>query len=141
MKWIELKMSELGLSSNPAFTLSFYVCSRAMLSVMAKRRPSEDFETLCDVKPLPVLWALLEGRYGPSNTIHVDDISRNFLLNPAQGLKIPPFKNAHQTRASDRVLWALGRYLINLVEVHGEDFSGVSHRGWEKRVAKLEGDV
>ena len=31
-------------------------------------------------------------QYTPANTIHVDDLSRNFALNPSNGLKVKAYK-------------------------------------------------
>ncbi len=30
--------------------------------------------------------------YGPHNTLHVDDLARNFALNPANGIKIRAYR-------------------------------------------------
>jgi hypothetical protein len=78
------------------------------------------------------------------NTIHVDDLvrtvprfvpsfaqsqhqSRNFALNPGQGLKIRPFKNAHTSEAlADRELDKLSRYLVHIAGV--DDFQRLKHR-------------
>ena len=30
--------------------------------------------------------------YGPHNTLHVDDLARNFALNPANGMKIKAYR-------------------------------------------------
>jgi ubiquitin-like domain-containing CTD phosphatase 1 len=61
------------------------------------------------------------------NTIHIDDLSRNFALNPSAGLKILPFKDCHTARAQqDRELERLMRYLLHLAEVG--DFSRFDHR-------------
>jgi ubiquitin-like domain-containing CTD phosphatase 1 len=39
------------------------------------------------VKPLGVIWRKFE-QYSKDNTIMFDDLRRNFLMNPANGLKI-----------------------------------------------------
>jgi hypothetical protein len=66
--------------------------------------------------------------------------SRNFALNPGQGLKIRPFKNAHTSEAlADRELDKLSRYLVHIAGV--DDFQCLTHRvrmmisvGWLIRV-------
>ena len=40
-----------------------------------------------EVKALDIIWRKFP-QYGPQNTIHVDDLSRNFALNPGNGLKV-----------------------------------------------------
>jgi ubiquitin-like domain-containing CTD phosphatase 1 len=59
-----------------------------------------------------------------------DDIRRNFLMNPGNGLKIRPFKQAHLNRDKDRELLRLAKYLKDIV--HEEDFNSLDHKHWEK---------
>jgi len=40
------------------------------------------------VKPLGVVWGKYEEFYSRKNTIMFDDIGRNFLMNPQNGLKV-----------------------------------------------------
>ena len=42
---------------------------------------------LPQVKPLEFIWRRFPDFYDRRNTVHVDDLSRNFVLNPANGLK------------------------------------------------------
>lgn len=44
-----------------------------------------------------------------------DDVSRNFIMNPQNGLKIKPFRDAHFTRDEDRELIQLARYVFFLL--------------------------
>ena len=39
------------------------------------------------MKPLEFIWRRFPDFYDRRNTVHVDDLSRNFVLNPANGLK------------------------------------------------------
>ncbi|KAJ1480510.1 hypothetical protein T484DRAFT_1810442, partial [Baffinella frigidus] len=41
--------------------------------------------------------------YNESNTVHVDDLSRNFALNPQQGLKISAYKEGLKISAYTEV--------------------------------------
>ena len=77
-----------------------------------------------------------------SNTIHIDDLvgifdlhlftndalqSRNFALNPRQGLKISPFRNARTPEAvADRELYKITQYLLHLAQV--ADLRTVMHK-------------
>lgn len=97
--------------------------SGAMISVYTKEHGFED------VKPLPVIWEKYPTLYSQKNTIMFDDVSRNFLLNPYNGLKIRPFKRAHFTRATDRELFNLTQYLMMIA--NHDDFSKLDHRRWE----------
>ncbi len=40
------------------------------------------------VKPLGVIWGKYSEFYNRKNTIMFDDIGRNFLMNPQNGLKV-----------------------------------------------------
>ena len=52
---------------------------------------------------------------------------RNFALNPGEGLKISPFKNAHSLAATqDRELERLADYLVRISTV--ADFQTLDHR-------------
>uniref|UniRef100_A0A8C5PBH0 Ubiquitin-like domain-containing CTD phosphatase 1 n=1 Tax=Leptobrachium leishanense TaxID=445787 RepID=A0A8C5PBH0_9ANUR len=87
MKWIEAKMKELGVSTNSNYKITFMLDSAAMITVHTPKRG------LIDVKPLGVIWGKYAEFYSKNNTIMFDDIGRNFLMNPQNGLKIS-FKEA-----------------------------------------------
>ena len=89
MKWIEEKMKLLGCTTNPNYKLAFYLDSRAMISVETEKYG------LVDVKPLGVIWGKYP-QYTRHNTIMFDDLRRNFLMNPQNGLKIRPFREVGQ---------------------------------------------
>lgn len=61
----------------------------------------------------------------------IDDIRRNFLMNPKNGLRIRRFRQAHLNRATDNELLRLSKYLKDLA-VNCDDFTMVNHRHWEK---------
>ena len=62
-----------------------------------------------------------------SNTIHVDDLGRNFALNPNEGLKIGAFKDAFTAQAAeDRELDKLARYMVHIAQV--PDLRTVNHK-------------
>lgn len=82
------------------------------------------------MKPLGVIWGKFE-QYNAKNTIMFDDIRRNFIMNPKNGLRIRPFRQAHLNRDKDNELLKLSKYLKDLAE-HCTDFSSVNHRHWEK---------
>ena len=81
------------------------------------------------MKPLGVIWGKLP-IYNSKNTIMFDDLRRNFLMNPQNGLKIKPFKKAHLNRHSDNELLRLAQYLLDIAKL--DDLSRLSHRSWEK---------
>jgi len=123
MKWIEEKMKLLGCSNNPNYKLAFYLDSRAMISIQTEKYG------IVDVKPLGVIWGKYE-QYNKQNTIMFDDLRRNFLMNPQNGLKIRPFREAHKNRATDKELVGLAKYLAKIAKL--EDLSGLRHSRWER---------
>ncbi|KAE8738727.1 hypothetical protein FOCC_FOCC015773 [Frankliniella occidentalis] len=124
MKWIEEKMKLLGVASNTAYKITFYMDYLAMITVHTSK-----YGTV-NVKPLGVIWGKYPEFYSPKNTIMFDDIRRNFLMNPSNGLRIRPFRQAHMNRQTDRELLKLSKYLKMIAEL--EDFSTLEHRNWER---------
>ncbi|KAH9483953.1 Ubiquitin-like domain-containing CTD phosphatase 1 [Psilocybe cubensis] len=89
------------------------------------------------VKALQIIWSHFP-QFNATNTIHVDDLSRNFALNPKEGLKISAFKNAHTPQAwEDRELYKLARYMVYIANI--DDFTTLSHKNWKNVVKRLPG--
>jgi hypothetical protein len=72
-----------------------------------------------------IIWSKFP-QFSSKNTIHVDDLSRNFALNPKCGLKISAFKRAPVKRLTDRELYYVARYLLLIVSV--DDFTTLNHK-------------
>ncbi|XP_074640862.1 ubiquitin-like domain-containing CTD phosphatase 1 [Tubulanus polymorphus] len=123
MKWIEAKMNELGVSANPNYKLTFMLDSTAMITVHSPKYG------VIDVKPLGVIWGKFSC-YTCNNTVMFDDMRRNFIMNPKNGLKIRPFKKAHFNRDKDRELIKLAKYLKDISQE--EDFMKLNHKHWER---------
>ncbi|KAK3908000.1 Ubiquitin-like domain-containing CTD phosphatase 1 [Frankliniella fusca] len=123
MKWIEEKMKLLGVASHTAYKITFYMDYLAMITVHTSK-----YGTV-NVKPLGVIWGKYPEFYSSKNTIMFDDIRRNFLMNPSNGLRIRPFRQAHMNRQTDRELLKLSKYLKMIAEL--EDFSTLEHKNWE----------
>ncbi|XP_015759471.1 PREDICTED: ubiquitin-like domain-containing CTD phosphatase 1 [Acropora digitifera] len=126
MKWIEAKMKELGILDNPNFKICFLLDSGAMITVLSPKYG------LIETKPLGVIWGKFE-EYNSKNTIMFDDLRRNFLMNPQNGLKIRPFREAHKNRQKDTELLKLAKYLKRIARL--DDLSGLNHKYWERFVA------
>ncbi|XP_063086794.1 ubiquitin-like domain-containing CTD phosphatase 1 isoform X3 [Cavia porcellus] len=131
MKWIEAKMKELGVSTNANYKITFMLDSAAMITVHTPRRG------LIDVKPLGVIWGKFSEFYSKKNTIMFDDIGRNFLMNPQNGLKIRPFMKAHLNRDKDKELLKLTQYLKEIAKL--DDFLELNHKYWERYLSKKQG--
>lgn len=126
MRYIEAKMQELRVASNPNYKIVFYLDSGAMISVHSRKYG------VLSVKPLEVIWGKFPGQYTPKNTIMFDDTRRNFLMNPQNGLKIKAFREARKNRETDNELLHLSRYLSKIAEL--DDFSSLNHRHWQKMI-------
>lgn len=123
MKWIEAKLQELSLENSDKFKISFVLDSGAMITIDSPKYG------VIEVKPLGVVWGQYE-EYDESNTIMFDDMRRNFLMNPQNGLKIRPFRQAHLNRDKDQELFFLAVYLKHLAGF--DDLTSFDHRAWEK---------
>ena len=160
-------MKVLGCDNHPNYKFSFYLDSRAMISIHSdrygvievryllrkifwgpyrkiRRRKNQGagyFKVLpqlvlyltFQVKPLGVIWGKFP-QYNKDNTIMFDDLRRNFLMNPFNGLKIRPFKNAHTSRDSDTELIKLSAYLKKISTL--SSFEELDHKHWERYLAK-----
>ncbi|MED6131006.1 hypothetical protein PIB30_005959 [Stylosanthes scabra] len=123
MKWINLKMGQLGVLDNPNYKITALLDHLAMITVQSSSRG------VFDCKPLGLIWAQFPEFYSPSNTIMFDDLRRNFVMNPQNGLIIKPFRKAHANRDSDQELVKLTQYLLAIAEL--DDLSRLDHNNWE----------
>ncbi len=55
----------------------------------------------------------------------MDDVRRNFAMNPQQGLRIRPFRKAHINRDKDQELLFLAKYLMKIAKL--DSFSKLDH--------------
>ncbi|KAL3699867.1 hypothetical protein R1sor_017889 [Riccia sorocarpa] len=122
MKWVEVKMKELGVLSNENYKITALMDHLAMITVQSSTHG------VFDCKPLGVIWGKCPEFYHPGNTIMFDDLKRNFVMNPQNGLVIKPFRKAHLNRATDNELVGLTRYLLAIAEL--DDLSHLDHRRW-----------
>jgi ubiquitin-like domain-containing CTD phosphatase 1 len=129
MKWVNVKMTELGVLNNPAYKVTALMDHMSMLTV----GPLPGYGVF-DCKPLAYLWRTWPEHYNARNTIMFDDLRRNFVLNPQCGLKIKPYRNAHTTRHTDDELLHLTRYLLRIAQL--DDLSGLNHDKWKRFLEK-----
>ncbi|XP_022998279.1 ubiquitin-like domain-containing CTD phosphatase [Cucurbita maxima] len=123
LKWVELKMGQLGVLSNPNYKITALLDHLAMITVQSDSRGT------FDCKPLGLIWAQFPEFYSSRNTIMFDDLRRNFVMNPQNGLVIRPFRKAHANRDSDQELMKLTQYLLAIAEL--DDLSPLDHNDWE----------
>ncbi|KAI5592976.1 hypothetical protein POPTR_004G219300v4 [Populus trichocarpa] len=123
MKWVELKMGQLGVLNNPNYKITALLDHLAMITVQS------DSRGIFDCKPLGLIWAKFPEFYSSKNTIMFDDLRRNFVMNPRNGLVIKPFRKAHANRDNDQELVKLTQYLLAIAEL--DDLSVLDHKNWE----------
>lgn len=93
-RWLEIKLTQLGILTHPDYHVSFgttpplfiftiilfIVLDRtSMFSITSLKPDGKTFKH--EVKPLEVIWSKFP-ELNPGNTIHIDDLARNFALNP-----------------------------------------------------------
>lgn len=123
MKWVELKMGQLGVLNNPNYKITALLDHMAMITIQS------DTRGVFDCKPLGLIWAHFPEYYSSKNTIMFDDLRRNFVMNPQNGLAIKPFKRCHANRESDQELVKLTHYLLDIARL--DDLSTLDHKNWE----------
>lgn len=133
--WLETKLVELGMiGSSRNYQISFVLDKTCMFTVFSQRngKPWSHF-----VKPLQIIWNHFP-QFDASNTIHIDDLSRNFALNPRQGLKISAFRNAQTLEAmADRELYKITQYLLHIAQI--ADLRTIMHKNWKHIIKSLAG--
>lgn len=128
-RWLETKLVDMGVIGDVFrnYKISFVADRTSMFPIFSVKNGATYKH---EVKPLAFLYAKFP-QWSNKNTIHIDDLSRNFALNPGEGLKIRAYKTAGDpTAEQDRQLVKLGRYLMWLATV--EDFAAIDHRQWKK---------
>ena len=132
-RWLEVKLTELGLLASPHFKICFVLDKTSMFSIISRKRDGSEFKHA--VKPLQLIWAK-EAAWSAANTVHVDDLSRNFALNPKSGLKCRAYHRSAPDAAGDVELPLLAAYLAHVATAAGGP-GAHDHGAWRKRAASL----
>lgn len=130
-RWLETKLIELGMLANPRYRFCFVLDKTSMFAVTSTARSGKKVKHY--VKPLQIIWNKFPGTWGPHNTVHLDDLSRNFALNPGNGLKVSAFYRKKQGKR-DVELVGLAKYLEQLAS-DVKDFTTVEIKYWQDVVA------
>lgn len=119
---------------NPSYKIAFVLDRTSMFqittSITGFNAPAPKSH---EVKALDLIWRRFP-TFSAANTIHLDDLSRNFALNPGSGLRVTAYKNSEAMRHTDRELWGLAEYL-QLIAVREPNFETLEHRNWQRYVA------
>jgi ubiquitin-like domain-containing CTD phosphatase 1 len=112
--------------TNPGYKFCFVLDKTSMFTVKSTKRDGSS--VVHHVKPLQIIWSKFP-RWGSHNTVHVDDLSRNFALNLGSGLKCSGFYRKKSKASRDRELLGIGKYLEDLATAQ-VDFDEVSFNSW-----------
>lgn len=84
--FVESKLYEMGLLTDPRFVISLLIDYGAMVRVKLRRHGGQvkEFNT----KPLSVMWGKWPKETNADNTVIVDDHRRSFLLNAPNGIHV-----------------------------------------------------
>lgn len=154
--WVEIKLYELGIINHPEYRICFALDDSHTIPVnlsykprrpakyrkLLKERSKEKVDFTIDkndvvsrphqVKPLQLIWSN-HSKWSERNTIHVDDLAKNFVMNPSCGLECSPYDR--KLYKKDKELLELAKYLEHLAN-KDIDFSTVNHSAWRKLMFK-----
>ena len=132
-RYLEAKATELGMLQHADYRVAFVLDKTAMFQVRNEARAALGKPLRHSVKPLELIWLKFPGVYDARNTVHVDDLRRNFAMNPRNGLCVEPYRHAPQAHATDRELYLLRDYLVRIGRL--PDLRDIDHSKWREPVA------
>lgn len=109
-RWLETKLTELGMLGS-SYKFCFVLDKTSMFTVTTTDKHNQT--RTHHVKPLQIIWSKFP-RWSVANTVHIDDLSRNFALNMSSGLQCTAFHRKKNPKDSE--LLGIGRYLIELAQ-------------------------
>ncbi|KAK5821277.1 HAD-like domain-containing protein [Linnemannia elongata] len=122
---LEAKVTTIGLLTHTDYKISFVMDISTMFSVLSQR-DGKPFKH--QVKALDIIYSKFP-QYSAKNTVHVDDLSRNFAMNPKSGVKIGAYKNGALSRHTDRELFHLAKYLLHISK--SNNLKEHDHKNWK----------
>jgi ubiquitin-like domain-containing CTD phosphatase 1 len=132
-RWLEMKLTECNILTNSAYSISFVLDKTSMFKVTSEVTGKKRVHY---VKPLQFIFSKFPQSYNFRNTVHVDDLSRNFAMNPSNGIKVSAFKDCSTARQHDRELLDLKDYL-ELAASKSDDVRQCNLRNWKKELKEL----
>ena len=134
LQWLETKLTELGMLTNPGYRFCFVLDKTSMFKVTSTKRSGA--QVVHYVKPLQIIWSKFP-QWGSHNTAHVDDLSRNFALNLGSGLKVSGFYRKKAKAVRDTELMGLAKYLEQLATAN-VSFDNVKFGEWKEVVSETK---
>ena len=132
-----MKLTDLGMLTNPGYKILTVLDRSAMFRLGGEEAKGK--HGAHEIKPLEFLWAKVgSGSFSASNTIHIDDLSRNFAFNPQCGLKCTQYrlKGAMAKRSQDTELFEMARYLLRIAS-SVPDWCTLDHSKWKQHGKSL----
>ncbi|KAJ2665730.1 hypothetical protein IW148_001489 [Coemansia sp. RSA 1199] len=123
---LECKITVLGMLTHPRYRITLALDSTTMFSVRVLRNGREHSH---HVKALEIIWARFPHVYTRENTVHVDDLERNFAMNKQNGLRIRQYKRSSSRARRDTELAKLAQYLLLIAEL--PSFEHLNHAQWQ----------
>jgi len=123
--WVEIKLTEMGIISNPSYSIAFAMDRSSMFKV---QRDYKGEVKKHEVKALDIIWSKFP-QWSAKNTVHIDDLARNFVLNPQSGLQCSCYKRKRRDASSDSELVEIAAYL-ELIGSQETDFTVLDHNNW-----------
>ncbi|CAK4464541.1 hypothetical protein Ae201684P_022444 [Aphanomyces euteiches] len=120
-KWIEIKLTELGMLTTPDYRINFILDKTSMFSTAGGKNTK--------VKALRIIWQSFPETWHARNTLHVDDLPHNFALNPRNGIPIARYDCKQPEAYLDRELLHLAKYLVDVC-ADLTDVTDVDHTTW-----------
>lgn len=131
--WLETKLTELGMLTHPQYKFCFVLDKTSMFAITSARRGGgETYKH--SVKPMQIIWTKFP-RWGSHNSVHLDDLSRNFALNLGSGLKVDAYYRKKKAAKRDTVLLGMTHYLKELSDSEA-NFDDVDFAAWQDVVAR-----
>ena len=84
--------------THPGYKFCFVLDKTSMFEIVSTSRSGRKVSH--HVKPLQIIWSKFP-HWGSHNTVHLDDLARNFALNLGNGLKCTPFHRTKRKKRSD----------------------------------------
>lgn len=141
-RWLEVKLTELGMLTHPGYKICFVLDKTSMFEIVSTNRSGK--KVAHHVKPLQIIWSKFP-QWNSHNTVHLDDLARNFALNLGSGLKCTAYYRKKKRRSAstsgrgsdDRELLGLGRFLELLAtnEEAKDNFDSVDFECWQDYVS------
>lgn len=125
-RWLEVKLTELGMLTHPGYKFCFVMDKTSMFTIKSTRRGGTS--VVHHVKPLQIIWSKFP-RWGSHNTVHLDDLSRNFALNLGCGLKCTGYYRKKGKAQRDTELLGIMKYLEELAAAN-VSFDDVDFDSW-----------